>query len=69
MADVVDFPSTKREEPLVWQCNCGSFAFRLYSTCAPMGDACGTESVGACGCWQIREMTAPKLRGGRQRGG
>jgi|SRR5262249_31698890 len=57
MAELVGFPSSKRKELLVWQCNCGSRSFRLYSDRAAVCDACGVESAGVSGYWRIKEMT------------
>ena len=63
MGEIVDFPSANRKELLVWQCNCGSRSFRLYSDRAAVCDACGVESAGVFGYWQIREMPFAELQG------
>jgi len=61
MADVVDFPSEKRNELLVWQCNCGSRSFRLLSDHSAVCNVCDTESAGVFGYWRIQEITPSDL--------
>lgn len=41
------------DEPLVWQCDCGSFAFWLYSDGTGMCVKCETEIDGMDGYWRV----------------
>ena len=55
MGDVIAFSQPKLTEPLVWQCSCGSVAFRLHSDGSIVCRECKRESETARVMWPLME--------------
>lgn len=52
---VVQFHARTQPEPDVWQCQCGSYTFWLYSNGSAYCPECREEAVTMNGYWQIPE--------------
>ena len=53
MAKIVELGSRiQRNEPDVWQCNCGCQTFQLYADGTVICSECGGEALEMCGFWR-----------------
>jgi hypothetical protein len=53
MATIVELGSRiQRNDPEVWQCNCGCHTFRLYADGSAVCSACGGEALEMLGFWR-----------------
>lgn len=52
MPNVVEL-SSRIPEPEVWQCQCGSYTFWLYSTGLARCSECRTEALNMQGFWRV----------------
>ena len=57
MSEVVELNSRRRNESKVWQCQCGSFAFWLYSDGSACCADCKCEAVSMQGFWHVTAET------------
>jgi hypothetical protein len=57
MAGIVELGSRiRRNEPEVWQCNCGCHTFRLYADGSAVCSACGGEALEMLGFWRADRL-------------
>jgi Zn ribbon nucleic-acid-binding protein len=54
--NVIELQTRKRVEPDVWQCLCGNYTFRLYSTALVECAECGHEAKTMQGFWRVKEL-------------